>query len=272
MTMRIFKATNTLDGYLPPMDFTTDEALAEALLVGGKTVDLSAYPKLRGIFKTGVGTDNLPFAEAEKRGIAIALPSEATCAVIFEETACFACHLILTGLYAGSGVWESWHKVDRPQLASRRLLVVGAGRIGQRVIDKMNAFLHVDRFDIAHDAWDVLEPKIRHADCISLHVPLTPETDNLFDAVRLGWMKDGAVIVNTARGSIIDEEALYSELSSGRLRAAIDVFWKEPYKGRLGELPADRLIRSPHIASTCEDFLQGATLDFLKFINMLRKL
>jgi phosphoglycerate dehydrogenase-like enzyme len=265
--MKVYKATNTLDGYLPPLDYTEDKALAEMILVGGKAILLDEFPKLRGIFKTGVGTDNLPFAEAEKRGIKIALPSEATCDVIFEETAAYACHLILAGLYAGGGAWDSWQKVDRPQLAHRRLLVVGAGRIGQRVMHKMKAFMQVDSFDIAQDAWRVFETKVRAADCISLHVPLTPETRNLFNTESLGWMKDGAVIVNTARGPNIDEEALFTELSAGRLRAAIDVFWKEPYKGHLAELPPERFIRSPHIASTCKEFVQGTADDFLAFMN-----
>lgn len=267
--MKVYKATNTLDGYLPPLDYTEDKAIAEIMLVGGKAIVLGEFPMLRGIFKTGVGTDNLPFSDAEKRGIEIALPSEPTCDVIFEETADFACHLILTGLYTGNGDWDSWYKVDRPQLKNRKLLVVGAGRIGQRVINKMKAFMQVDSFDIAQDTWDDLETKVRSADCVSLHVPLTTETRSLFNAERLGWMKDGAVIVNTARGPNIDEDALYAELNAGRLRAAIDVFWKEPYTGRLVELPADRFIRSPHIASTCKEFVQGTANDFLAFMNLI---
>jgi len=219
--MLIYKATGTLDGYLPSLDYTDDKGVAEVMLVGGKPIILSEFPKLRGIFKTGVGTDNLPFAEAAECGIEIALPSAATCDVIYEETAAFACHLILCGLYAGTGDWSAWRKHDRTQLAGRRLLVLGAGRIGQRVIDKMAAFMRVDSYDSARDAADTLEAKIRAADCVSLHVSLTDETRNLLDARRLGWLRDGAVVVNTARGPVIDEDALYAELIAGRLRAAL---------------------------------------------------
>lgn len=267
--MRIYKATNTLEGYLPPLEYTNDKAEAEIMLIGGKASDLAEFPKLRGIFKTGVGTDNLPFDAAAARGIEIALPSEATCDVIYEETAAFACHLIFTGRYAGAGDWEAWKKQDRRQLAGQRLLVIGAGRIGQRVIEKMRAFMQVDSFDIAHDPADALEGKIRAADCVSLHVPLTDDTRNLFDAERLSWLPDGALLVNTARGPVIDEEALYAELSAGRLRAAIDVFWQEPYRGKLNDLPTDRFIRTPHIASTCREFLQGTAEDFLAFMSEL---
>ncbi|QVL50107.1 MAG: hypothetical protein KFB96_06485 [Thiocapsa sp.] len=269
--MLIFKATNTLDGYLPPLDYTEDKAQAEVMVVGGKKIVLDEFPKLRGIFKTGVGTDNLPFAEAAERGVEIALPSEATCDVIYEETAAFTCHLILTGLYAGTGDWDRWLKVDRPQLASRRLLVVGAGRIGRRVSDKMAAFMSVDTFDTAHDAADAFEAKVRAADGVSLHVPLTDDTRELFNAERLAWLRDGAVLVNTARGPVIDEDALYAELGAGRLRAAIDVFWQEPYRGKLTELPADRFIRTPHIASTCREFVAGTARDFLAFMTTLER-
>lgn len=267
--MLIYKATNTLDGYLPPLGYTADKAQAEIMLVGGKQFLLSDFPQLRGIFKTGVGTDNLPFAAAAERGIEIALPSAATCEIIHEETAAFTCHLILAGLYGGGGDWDTWHKVDRPQLAGRRLLVIGAGRIGQRVIDKMRAFMHVDSFDTARDAPEAMEAKVRAADCVSLHVPLTDATRGLFDADRLAWLRDGALLVNTARGPVIDEEALYAELSVGRLRAALDVFWQEPYRGQLTELPPDRFIRTPHIASTCQEFVAGTARDFLAFMRRL---
>jgi phosphoglycerate dehydrogenase-like enzyme len=269
--MRIYKATNTLDGYLPPLDYTDDKAEAEIMVVGGKAIDLAEYPMLRGIFKTGVGTDNLPFAAAAARGIEIMLPSEATCDVIYEETAAFACHLILSGCYAGAGDWETWKKQDRRQLAGQRLLVIGAGRIGQRVINRMRAFMQVDSFDSAYDSADALEAKIRAADCVSLHVPLSDDTRNLFNAERLSWMPDDALMVNTARGPVIHEDALYSELNAGRLRAAIDVFWQEPYRGKLTELPADRFIRTPHIASTCKEFVQGTAADFLAFMAKLEQ-
>ena len=267
--MLIYKATTTLDGYLPPLGYTKDKSEAVVMLVGGKKFSLSDFPKLRGIFKTGVGTDNLPFDEAATLGIQIELPSEATCDVIFEETAAYACHLILSGLYAGAGEWSSWKKVDRIATHKRRLLVVGNGRIGRRVADKMRLFMPVDTFDSLQDPPEAFERKVRGADCISLHVPLNGSTRMLFNAERLSWMRDGAILVNTSRGPVVDEEALYAELSSGRLRAALDVFWEEPYRGKLTELAADRFIRSPHIASTCADFIEGAAGDFMRFIERI---
>jgi len=265
--MLIYRATNTLDRYLPSLQYTGDKTEAAVILVGGKKFTLAEFPKLRGIFKTGVGTDNLPFDEAAARGVIIALPSEATCDIIYEETAAFTCYLILSGLYAGMGDWNTWRKVARPKLNRRRLLVVGNGRIGRRVSEKMRAFMEIDTFDSAQDAPELFEQKVRHADCVTLHVPLTVTTKALFNAERLSWMHDGALLVNTARGPVVHEDALYAELSSGRLRAAIDVFWEEPYRGKLTELPADRFIRTPHIASTCQEFIQGTATDFLQFLK-----
>src|SRR4030042_4541493 len=106
--MLIYKATNTLDGYLPALQYTENKSEAIVMLVGGKKFTLADFPKLRGIFKTGIGTDNLLFDEAAARGVNIALPSEATCDIIYEETSAFTCHLILSGLYAGAGEWASW--------------------------------------------------------------------------------------------------------------------------------------------------------------------
>lgn len=267
--MLIYKATNTLDGYLPSLNYTEDKDQAEIILVGGKKFFLDDFPQLRGIFKTGVGTDNLPFEEAAARSVTITLPSEKTCDTIFEETASFTCHLILNGLYAGGGDWNRWEKVVRPTLHHQQLLVVGAGRVGQRVADKMRNFMKVDTYDSATDPLEDFETKVRRADCVTLHVPLTETTDALFNAERLTWLHDGALLVNTSRGQVIHEDSLYKELSTERLRAAIDVFWKEPYCGKLTELPADRFIRTPHIASTCKEFIQGTATDFLRFLEKI---
>lgn len=267
--MQIYKATNTLDGYLPELSYTEDKTTADVILVGGKAFDLADFPNLKGVFKTGVGTDNLPFEKAAKLGVHIALPSPATCGIIHDETAAFTCHLILSTLYAGCGTWDDWKKQDRPLTRHKNLLIIGTGQIGGRVVEKMEKLVSVSVYDSTTHPKEALEAKIRAADCISIHIPLMPETRSYFDARKLSWMKDGAALVNTARGPIVDEEALFNELASGRLRAAFDVFWQEPYNGKLTDLPEDRFIRSPHIASTCKDFIQGAAQDFLAFLEEL---
>ena len=267
--MQLWTNTKTLDGYVPELTFTSDKSVAEVALVGGKAINLAEFPRLRGIFKTGVGRDNVPEREAAARGIVCAFPSAETCALIYEETANFACHLVLQALYAGAGDFATWTKVDRPALASREVLVLGAGNIGRRVAAKLQAFCRVSTFDVLTNSPAELEPLLRRADCVSLHLPLTAETRGFFEATKLGWLKDGAVLVNTARGPVVDEAALFAELSAGRLRAAFDVFWEEPYRGRLLELPRDRFLVTPHIASTCREFIGGTADDFRKFLRQL---
>jgi phosphoglycerate dehydrogenase-like enzyme len=269
--MQIWSNTKTLDGYVSDLAFTQEKNEAEVALVGGKAIDLREFPKLRGIFKTGVGRDNVPEAEAKERGVACGFPTPATSAIIYEETANFACHLVLKCLYADVGDFASWKKLDRPALATREVLVVGAGNIGGRVATKLKSFVNVTTFDALVNAPEELEPLVRRADCITLHIPFSAATRDFFDAIKLAWMKDGAALVNTARGAVVDEKALHAELASGRLRAAFDVFWQEPYAGKLLELSQDRFMVTPHIASTCREFLAATANDFRNFIKQLQE-
>jgi len=267
--MTIHFLTKTLDEYLPDLmaQQSQENHTAQILLVGGKHIDLDAFPALRGIFKVGVGTDNLPFEEAKQRGIEIALPAEATRQVIFRETADFACHLILQTFYRAVGDWGAWRKEPRQTLASKNLLVIGTGNIGSMVVEKMSQFCQVSTFDTLYNSEQELKALIEEADCVSLHIPHMPQTDKFIDAEKLSWMKDGAALVNTARGKIIDEAALLHELKTGRLFAALDVFSEEPYHGPLSELGPSRVLLSPHVASTCQEFLALAATDFRGFVQ-----
>ena len=74
-------------------------------------------------------------------------------------------------------------------------------------------------------------------------------------------MKDGAVLINTARGATVDEDALFKEIEAFRLRAAFDVYWQEPYQGKLKQFHPDRIYMTPHVASTCSGFIEGCRND-----------
>ncbi len=264
--MKIWSNTKTLDGLVEDLSFTDDKTAAIVALIGGKAIDLCEFPSLKGIFKCGVGRDNVPGTKAAARGIRCGFPSTATADIIFEETACFACHLILKCLYADVGDFLAWQKRDRMVLAQRKILVIGTGNIGGRVAKKMQVFSTLLTYDVLTNQPDELEPLVRQADCISLHMPLNDGTRDWFDAEKLAWMKSGSSLVNTARAAIVPEDALYEELATGRIRAAFDVFWQEPYQGRLLTLPQERFMTSPHVASSCREFVTETANDFRAFI------
>lgn len=267
--MKIFKATSTLDNFLQDIDVTEIKSDADILLVGGKKFDLSEFRNLRAVFKTGVGTDNLPFDEAKKLGIKIVLPSADTCDYIVKETSDFACHLILKGMYNNVSRWESWGKFNRKALSSKKLLVLGTGKIGSIVVDKMTNFCEVNTFDILKNTYEELPSLIASADCISLHLPLNNDTNKFIDSEKISWMKKDCVLVNTARGQIICENSLFDALKNERIFAILDVFWQEPYKGKLLGVSPHRLMVTPHIASTCEQFLQGCANDLMALSNSI---
>ena len=87
------------------------------------------------------------------------------------------------------------------------------------------------------------------------------------NAEKLSWMKDGAALINTARGPVVEEDALYEEIKKGRIFAAFDVFWQEPYEGILRQFHPDRFVMSPHVASNCSNFLDGLAQDLQNFIQ-----
>jgi len=255
--MKIWKNTATLKGYDNGLNFTELKHEANIALLGGKPINLNEFPNLKGIFRAGIGRDNVPVKEAEARGIVVRFPPQDTIDVIFEETANFTCGLIFRMLYGEIGTCDPWMKHDRVQLADKMLLVIGSGNIGSRVAEKMENFLKVKTYDVLQHSASELDDLIACADCITLHIPNNEENNRFMDCKKLSRMKDGAVLVNTARGAIVDEDALFKEIGSGRLRAAFDVFWQEPYEGKLKKFHPEHFFMTPHVASTCSGFLVG---------------
>ena len=267
--MKIYNLTNTISNYNKGLDYTLDMNLAEIIVVGGKRINLRNFPKLKGIFKTGVGIDNLPFEEAEKRRIKIQLPSHETKEIIYNETASFSLYLILKFVYRETGVFSSWQKNNRKSLKDYEVLVMGRGKIGSKLIDRLSNLCNVKTYDPLDNSEEELDYLLRRVDIISLHMPLTPETEHFFDHKKLALLKNGALLINTSRGPIIEEDALYNELNNRRINASIDVFWKEPYNGKLTNIKSKNIYLTPHVASTCREFLDGLAKDFLHFYNNL---
>ena len=159
-------------------------------------------------------------------------------------------HLVESDRFVRDRRWErGWAKPELlgRDLAGSTLGLVGFGRIGHEVARRAEAFGMRVVFH-RRSGGLLLDELLRSADVVSLHVPLTPETHGLVSRERLALLQDGATLVNTARGAILDEDALVEELVSGRISAGLDVFADEPrVPEQLLELP--NVVLAPHIAS-----------------------
>lgn len=267
--MLVWKNTSTLDGYDSGIIFTEDKSLAEVALLGSKSININEFPNLKAIFRAGIGKDNVPEKEAIKKNILVKYPSKETIDIIYNETAAYACSLIFRMFYSNLGTLEPWFKYSRSELKSKTLLIIGKGNIGNRVFGQMKPFMDVISFDILENQKHELDELLIGADCISLHIPKNTSNTSFLNKQKLSIMKDNAIIINTGRGELVDENALYDEINKGRLRAAFDVFWEEPYKGKLSKFPPDKFFMSPHIASTCIGFLQGCRKGLDDLIRVL---
>jgi glyoxylate reductase len=230
----------------------TDRIDAEVLAAGA--------PRLRVVANVAVGYDNIDVAAAETQSVAVCN----TPGVLDETTADLAFLLILAASRRASeaeadlraGRWAGW---DINQYLGRdvhgaTLGLVGFGRVGQAVGRRAAGYgmqvLHHTRRDTGLPGWvENLDDVLREADVVSIHVPLGDETTHLIDAHRLALMKSDSVLVNTARGPVVDEEALAIALEEGKLFAAgLDVFEREPeVHPRL--LAAPHTVLLPHIGS-----------------------
>jgi glyoxylate reductase len=234
----------------------------EALVVVAETVDdrrLDLLPNLKIVANYGVGYDGVDVEACARRGVAVTN----TPGVLDAATADLAFGLLLAARrrivegdrYVREGKWGTdWAEAVllADEVSGATLGIVGLGRIGSAVARRARAFdmrvLYTRRRPGEEEGYRPLDDLLAEADVVSLHVPLTEETNRLIDARRLGLMRDGTCLVNTARGAIVDEEALVRELVGGRLRAGLDVFAHEPsVPPELLDLP--NVVLTPHIGS-----------------------
>lgn len=221
-------------------------------------------PDLRIIANVGVGYNNIDWAHARERGIAVTN----TPGALTEATADLTLALILAAArrvvegdrFLRAGRFTGWdlELMLGLELRGAVLGIVGLGRIGQAVAARARAFgmeiVYHNRRPLPPEQeggthWLPLDELLAQSDVVSLHCPLTPETRHLIDGRALARMKDGAVLVNTARGPVVDEAALARALRSGKLLAAgLDVYEDEPAV-RPELLDLDNAILLPHIGS-----------------------
>ena len=242
---------------------------ADALIVRNRTqvnVELlAAAPRLRVVGRLGVGLDNIDVPACAARDVLV-IPATGANALAVAEYVIGVAMVLLRGTYfatadVAAGKWPRGALSSGREIAGKTLGIVGFGGIG-RLTGRLGRALgmRVIGFDAelapADAVWrdDGVEPRtldalLAQSDVLTLHVPLLPATRNLIDARRIAAMKPGAILVNTARGGVVDEAAVAAALASGRLGgAALDVFEKEPLPAGSPLAGCPNLILTPHIA------------------------
>ncbi len=242
---------------------------ARALIVRNRTrVDaelLAAAPALTVVGRLGVGLDNIDLAACRGRGIAVC-PATGANDVAVAEYVIAAVLILLRGAFGATpavlaGGWPREASIGREALG-RTLGLVGFGRIAREVAARARALgMRIAAFDPLlpedHPAWSGVERHptltglLEAAEVASLHVPLTAETRHLLDARAIAAMRPGAILINTARGPVVEAAAVATALRAGRLGgAALDVFEAEPLSAEAARIFAGcpNLILTPHIA------------------------
>ena len=266
-----------------PEDLVREAASARALVVRNRTrVDaalLDGCPKLKVIGRLGVGLERIDLDACAARGVEVC-PARGANAVSVAEYVVATMLMLLRGAYRATdrviaGEWPRNDLIGR-EAAGATLGLVGFGDIARHVAVRASALgmdiIACDPF--VHDEDPVwrelrvepvdLEQVLDFSDVISLHTPWTPETANMFDANAFATMKRDAILINTTRGGIVDEDALIDALKSGAIAgAAMDVFREEPVSAEGGARYADipNLILTPHIA--------GVSIEGNRWISVL---
>jgi len=259
-------------GDLPP---SRDELLTRVRGMDGLVTLLSdpisaavmdaAGPQLKVISQYAVGFDNIDIPAATARGIRVGH----TPGILTDATADFAFALLMSAArrvvegdrHTRAGQWKTWGPsiLLGSDFVGATLGLVGFGRIGRAMAKRAAGFdMRVIYYDptaqpdpaVQAEPVGSLEELLRQSDFVSLHTPLTPATRGMINAQTLGMMKPNAVLVNTSRGQVIDQAALYDALRSGQIfAAALDVTDPEPLPLDSPLLTLPNLIVAPHIAS-----------------------
>jgi (S)-sulfolactate dehydrogenase len=226
---------------------------------------LTAAPRLRVVGRLGVGLDNIDLAACEARGVRV-IPATGANAQAVAEYVVAVSLMLLRGAYHASaevaaGRWPRAALSEGREAGGKAMGIVGFGSIGRATAAKaaalgMRILGHDPQVPAGDPAWREagaeplgLDALLAGSDLVSLHVPLVPATRGLLGAERLGRMKRGAILVNTARGGIVDEAALFDALTGGHLAGAgLDVFETEPAPIANALLKLDQVIASPHMA------------------------
>lgn len=263
---------NIDDHRMPVAELAAAAAAADVLVptvtdVVDAGVIAAAGPQLKLIANFGAGTDHIDVAAAQAKGITVTNTPD----VLTEDTAEMTMALILAvprRLIEGerlvrAGKWEGWGPTTMmgTRVSGKRLGIIGMGRIGQALAERARCFgmsIHYHNRRRLHPSvedaleatyWDSLDQMLPRMDVVSMHCPHTPATHHLMSAERLSLLRPNAYLVNTARGEVIDEDALAELLAKRKIAgAALDVFQNEPAVNPKF-LKLDNVVLMPHLGS-----------------------
>lgn len=246
---------------------SVDAILARTAVISEAVIRASS--KLKIVSRHGVGVDNVDLAACTACGVMVTITGDANSQAVseyaFGSILAAARKIPLANAHVKGGNWDRTLFVGT-EMQGKTLGIVGLGRIGTRLVRQATGF---DMDVLAYDPYVTadslqaenvtlvdLETLIRQADFVSLHMPLTPETRHIIGPAELALMKPSAILVNSARGGLIDEEALYQTLKAKRIAGAVlDVFEDEPLPANHPLTKLDNLICSPHIAGQTAESL-----------------
>ena len=245
---------------------------------------IAAAPRLRLIQKIGVGVNTIDLASAEAAGVTVCNMPGTNSQAVAEMTLL----LMLAALRRaadfdrrtrrGKG-WSFPAAVQDSlgELAGKTVGLVGYGEVPRRLAPVLRAmsarllYTATAPKAAAEAAWRDLDALLAESDIVTLHVPLTAETERLIDAAAIGRMKPGAVLVNTARGGLVEQPALVEALASGRLSAAgLDVFAEEPVPADEPLLRLDNVVLAPHVAWLTTETLERSVAVAVENCRRLR--
>lgn len=257
----------------------------DAVIAGTEEINahvLSKADKLKFISRVGIGLDSVDLLKAREKNIKVSYTADAPAPAVAELTVGLMFSLLrftqLSNIQMHQGYW---HRYFGRRFSEVTVGIIGAGRIGSKVIKHILGFnpirilvndpiLSLEFKNIPNLEWVSKEEIYKDADVISLHLPLNSETRDMISKVELQKMKSDALIINTSRGGIINEDDLFEVMTEGHLGgAAIDVFIDEPYYGKLRQI--DRCILTAHMGSMsidCRSQMEiEATKEVIRFIN-----
>jgi D-3-phosphoglycerate dehydrogenase len=257
---------------IPPFHATV---VRSATKVTRKAIEAASNMEL--IVRAGIGLDNIDAAAAKEKGIQVANTPAATSISVAEHT--FGLMLAAVRNHGKANLSMKDHKWEKKALSGTELYgktlgIIGIGRIGQEVAKRALAFgMKVVVYDIIEvktglDVKQVsLDELLNQADIITLHIPLTEKTKHMLSDAQFNRMKNGVIIINAARGGVVDEAALLRGLQSGKVRAAaLDVFEKEPPDNfTLIDYPS--VIATPHIGAAAEEGQKRAGMEVVDILK-----